>query len=537
MKLGRAGTLPISCDDPSELTDGLDYVQKVCTQTGESFSSPYNPIPISCTSSACKVAVGRVSRDCGPLLSGDSWFAATKGFLDAAVTACAPTPAPATTNSLDHSSPPYIVSCTGELSGRAGGSGSNYDQEATIDAGPSGGKASLNFGTLVLADGDILTAYDGPKCDIDTPWLAQLRGTAIPAAPLVSSGRFMCVKLVTNKQSAASSFSAEVSCRCQDSVKWSATARNCTAFAQGAPGSLFETCEKQAGQALATGTIVPDSRGIIRTLDAKEACPLACGACDACSSFPCQNGGTCTATGTAHLQKGTCATAEMGSSTAAINAQCCGADDADCAGGLPTSCDAGCAATFLPFWASCGSAMQGAADYSGVVALCEARIAAEQGTAYQCACEAGWSGVNCDHSTGCDSSPCGAHGSCVAQGAEHTCTCEAGYLGEHCASSFTVSGCQLASLNGVFIKTTHVCNGKPTYQKDDNGVLFLPNGSPHWAIGPTQDAVDCQIKGKVLDRGSCEASPDGAGCVGKWIEAERVGWNTRPNLKVVATAQ
>ena len=128
----------------------------------------------------------------------------------------------------------------------------------------------------------------------------------------------------------------------------------------------------------------------------------------------------------------------MSSSTAAINVQCCGADDAECAGGLPTSCDPGCAAVFLPFWASCGSAMQGAADYSGVVALCQAQVAEEQGSKFHCACAKGWSGTLCTEPTGCDSSPCGAHGDCVAQGGSHSCTCETGWNGADCAHA---TGC------------------------------------------------------------------------------------------------
>jgi hypothetical protein len=397
---GGAGTVPLACDAESELMGGLDFIRQVCTQTGESFSSLHNPVPTTCASSQCKVAVNRVALNCGPLLASDGFFLTTQTVLSAAVATCEAAPAPSATHVVGYPKPPNIVSCRGELSGRAGGSGTNYRQEVTIDAGPSGGKVLLDFGTqvlgiLVLAKDDILTAYDGRDCDEDLPWLAQMRGTAKPAAPLVSSGRFMCVKLITNDQHAASSFSAEISCRCEDSAAWSVdhTGSNCSAFARGALGSLFDTCEKQGENSDTDGVTVPDSRGVSQTLDAKQACPLACEACDACSSSPCENGGTCTTTSTTapahrHLQEKTCA-------TAGINTQCCGADDAQCADGLPTSCDAGCAAVFLPFWDSCGSAMQGAADYSSVVALCEAQLAVEQSSAYQCSCAKGWRGSHC----------------------------------------------------------------------------------------------------------------------------------------------
>ena len=93
-ELGRAGALPLSCDDPSELASGLAYVREICTQTGESFSSPYNPLPKSCKSPTCKVAVDRVSRDCAPLMASDAWFSFQKQMLGGAVAACASTPWP-----------------------------------------------------------------------------------------------------------------------------------------------------------------------------------------------------------------------------------------------------------------------------------------------------------------------------------------------------------------------------------------------------------------------------------------------------------
>ena len=42
---GSAGTVPLACDTELELMGGLDFIREVCTQTGESFSSPYNPVP------------------------------------------------------------------------------------------------------------------------------------------------------------------------------------------------------------------------------------------------------------------------------------------------------------------------------------------------------------------------------------------------------------------------------------------------------------------------------------------------------------
>ena len=74
-----------------------------------------------------------------------------------------------------------------------------------------------------------------------------------------------------------------------------------------------------------------------------------------CFEAPCLNGGTCSEPMTAegghhrHLQD-ICTGATVTARTGEINAQCCGTDDTACAAGIPTSCDSGCAAAFLPFW-------------------------------------------------------------------------------------------------------------------------------------------------------------------------------------------
>jgi hypothetical protein len=120
----------------------------------------------------------------------------------------------------------------------------------------------------------------------------------------------------------------------------------------------------------------------------------AAAACDPCSpGNPCKNEGTCfiqhatgfiPAGGTRILQTGKtpagkCDASTMASYAAEIDAQCCGADNAACSRKVPTSCDVGCAAVLLPFWADCFESIQfwdssaAAADFEKVVALCEAR--------------------------------------------------------------------------------------------------------------------------------------------------------------------
>ena len=106
-----------------------------------------------------------------------------------------------------------------------------------------------------------------------------------------------------------------------------------------------------------------------------------------CASLPCQHQGSCTEIlrpapdagnggdgngGHRILQSKDCSLKAVGAKTALINDECCGADDEACSEkGVPSSCDAGCAAVFLPFWHSCGSLFD-SATYEPVVALCDA---------------------------------------------------------------------------------------------------------------------------------------------------------------------
>eukprot|EP01043_Picozoa_sp_COSAG02_P085051 COSAG02_NODE_22768_length_741_cov_0.736760_1_plen_227_part_01 len=45
----------------------------------------------------------------------------------------------------------------------------------------------------------------------------------------------------------------------------------------------------------------------------------------------------------------------MATRAQSVQARCCDEASEDCSGGYPRTCNAGCAAVFLPFWAECGS--------------------------------------------------------------------------------------------------------------------------------------------------------------------------------------
>lgn len=69
---------------------------------------------------------------------------------------------------------------------------------------------------------------------------------------------------------------------------------------------------------------------------------------------------------------------------ALANSECCNDKTEDCSSGAPATCDASCAAVFLPFWRECGAALgddwHRSAALTGVVTECEAAVG--QGTSH-----------------------------------------------------------------------------------------------------------------------------------------------------------
>jgi hypothetical protein len=73
--------------------------------------------------------------------------------------------------------------------------------------------------------------------------------------------------------------------------------------------------------------------------------------------------------------EGRCNVADLPTHTDAITAECCDEPSEDCTGGYPHSCNAACAAIFLPFWEECRSALgQSSSHFEPTVALCEAAM-------------------------------------------------------------------------------------------------------------------------------------------------------------------
>ena len=77
--------------------------------------------------------------------------------------------------------------------------------------------------------------------------------------------------------------------------------------------------------------------------------------------------------------EGTCS--DLESRSAEVTHACCDEPEEDCTGGYPHSCNARCAASFLPFWEECRSALgKSSSSFEPVVALCTAS-ASTSGTA------------------------------------------------------------------------------------------------------------------------------------------------------------
>jgi hypothetical protein len=75
------------------------------------------------------------------------------------------------------------------------------------------------------------------------------------------------------------------------------------------------------------------------------------------------------------------ACSDLESRSAEVNQVCCDEPEEDCTGGYPHSCNAGCAATFLPFWEACRTVLgKSSSNFEPVVALCTAS-AGTSGTA------------------------------------------------------------------------------------------------------------------------------------------------------------
>ena len=351
------------CDTEEELHNNLLYVKAACAH--ESFVDQFNPIPTTCSAPVCANAVLRVASTCGNTLARSSWFDKARNELQAAVVLCVRVPHP--------TSPTYVVqdpaaaagggqpitSCTGTLTDGDGQYGNNWQRVATIDAGP-GKKVKLTFELIDLDFADKLEIWDGKQPDKYSRYMARGRNCTLPL-PLISGGRFLFLKLETNKHGIGAGFVARISCVCEDATSWrDDSGRDCSAYREQETKtdgkSLFDSCETSpnTGTPAGRGYLEKDLAGLTLqglALSAKDACPYSCQACtvDPCNSFACHNGGSCLDDAPDACES----LAQFSSYCTRVTTACCNEQSESCAGGTPDSCNLGCAEVLRPMIQAC----------------------------------------------------------------------------------------------------------------------------------------------------------------------------------------
>ena len=96
------------------------------------------------------------------------------------------------------------------------------------------------------------------------------------------------------------------------------------------------------------------------------------------------------------------------------------------------------------------------------------------------------------------------------------------------AEAYTISGAHLPDYNGQYERVQAECNSKPVYQLSGRGfLLYQPDQLTYWVVRPggnnVADIADWGTSAPLTSFGLCPASlcpasPDGAGCAGRWTE-------------------
>ena len=85
-------------------------------------------------------------------------------------------------------------------------------------------------------------------------------------------------------------------------------------------------------------------------------------------------------------------------------------------------------------------------------------------------------------------------------------------------------------LNGLYAKTSRACGTRPTWQQGGSAgpVLYWDPGGSDWRVGASDALASCDSAHDYLfvrraqGAGESPASPDGAGCAGRWAEKNAI---------------
>jgi hypothetical protein len=386
------GTLPgahaahLTCDSLTTLDNAFQAVQAVCCGGGVAphlrgacgaDGTRMAGLPTTCGSTACARMVADVTTSCADLFERLPWLSSTQAALAAVGASCAGVHRPAATLVLagGRGDAP-VPACPARTLVESATPGGRYgvQQQLTLEA-PVGWVVDLRIDALLLPtsvcgyendrseaqtcsgqppcdnSGDYVRVYDGRDTELTTPELTTTR-LRLPGHNFSSTGRWLTVMMSSEYRGHAPELlSAAVSCRCTSAA----------VCCPGAPGA----CSVH-GQCVApsAATVPPPSPG----------------------------GGHRRRAQSSQQQ---CSASNFQVRSADINLACCGSQSGEndrCSGGVPSSCDARCAAAFLPVVDECRGTMEQlllSAKLRHLEAQCTARVG-------NCACSAGWIGARCE---------------------------------------------------------------------------------------------------------------------------------------------
>lgn len=513
--LARGQRMTLGCDGEDELLGNLRWLRNVCTEEGESFADTDTLVPSTVATAGCAQAVRRVAGDCGGLLARSAWFSERKKALDAAAAEASELPYEPVGQERHVADPAVTVvhDCGAIIDDGFAQFPTVYSglSRIAIDVGPSRGFVRLDFEDLTLdaKKNDNLRLYsDANENDEVAVILPGDLPLAMPAAVAVA-GSEVHLLLVSDGADSRTSLRATVSCMCEDSTDFVDTdGDGCSAFAVG--GTKHPHC---------TSMLEPTND------QARDNCPLACGACevDPCMAMPCAHGGTCTPGAGA-----TCAGSDLTERAAAVTRECCDEPTEDCSSGQPATCNAGCAMVLISYFQDCHEALL-ANSPDVLEAVSTAVKQCSYMPLYQCSCATGWSGDNCMQATvpphptpPATALPDGFDESYTITGCAIPAHCGRFWrVAAHCTdTTSSVGNCPgQDSANGNTDPT--LCDGAPVYQKpqgersgEGGGPVlyrwFDGQGGTRWFVGPADALENCNGSGDYLDSAAIVDQPGSA---------------------------